>query len=92
MSLFIKSTVDELLTILAEDIVKKVNTAIKESGECSVVLSGGNSPKPLYDLLASYEYRSQVEWDNVYFFFADERFVPFNDPENNGAMIKKSFF
>ena len=92
MSLFIKSTVDELLTILAEDIVKKVNTAIKESGECSVVLSGGNSPKPLYDLLASYEYRSQVEWDNVYFFFADERFVPFNDPENNGAMVKKSFF
>ena len=92
MSLFIKKSVDELIKIMADDFVKKANAAIGESGECSVVLSGGSSPKPLYELLASYEYRSEVDWDQVYFFFADERCVPFNDPDNNGLMVKKALF
>ena len=92
MSLFIANTVDELIQIAADDFMRKVNAAIRENGECSVALSGGSSPKPLYRLLASHPYRSEINWDEISFFFADERCVPFSDPANNGAMIKETLF
>jgi 6-phosphogluconolactonase len=92
MSLFIYDSVDELIEKMAEDFTKKVNAAIDDSGECNLVLSGGNSPKRLYELLTSYPYKTEIDWDKIYFFFADERCVPFNDPANNGSMIKKALF
>ena len=92
MSLFIYDSVEELIEKMAEDFMKKVNAAISHAGDCNLVLSGGNSPKRLYDLLASYPYKSEIDWDKIYFFFADERCVPFNDPANNGLMIKKALF
>ena len=92
MSLFIYDSVDELVHNMADDFMKKVNSIIKESGECNLVLSGGNSPKRLYEMLASYPYKVEIDWDKIYFFFADERCVPFNDPANNGLMVKKALF
>ena len=92
MSLFIYESVDELIEKMADDFVKKVNSFISDTGECNLVLSGGSSPKRLYDLLVSYPYKSEVDWDKIFFFFADERCVPFNDPANNGLMVKKALF
>jgi 6-phosphogluconolactonase len=46
----------------------------------------------LYELLTSEPYRSEIDWSRVSFFFCDERCVPFNDPDNNGLMAKKSLF
>ncbi|HEU5165919.1 MAG TPA: 6-phosphogluconolactonase, partial [Chitinophagaceae bacterium] len=77
---------------LANYFVQTVNAAIKEKNECTVVLSGGNSPKKLYELLASPGYARQINWDKIYFFFGDERYVPFNDPGNNGNLVKKILF
>jgi 6-phosphogluconolactonase len=77
---------------LANYFVQTVNNAIKEKNECTVVLSGGNSPKKLYQLLASWGFANQIDWDKTYFFFGDERYVPFSSPENNGAMVKKFLF
>jgi 6-phosphogluconolactonase len=88
----IYKTTDETVKGLADYFVQTVNTSIKEKGRCAVVLPGGNSPKKLYELLASPDYSRQIDWDKVYFFFGDERYVPFNDPENNGNMVKKALF
>ena len=90
--LHIYKTADETIKGLADYFVQTVNTAIKEKGRCAVVLSGGNSPKKLYELLASSDYSGQIDWDKIYFFFGDERYVPFTDPENNGSMVKKTLF
>ena len=92
MELHIYKTADEVIEGLANYFVQTVNTAIKEKNECTVVLSGGNSPRKLYELLASPDYSEQIDWDKIYFFFGDERYVPFNDPENNGNMVKKVLF
>ena len=88
----IYKTTEETIKGLADYFVQTVNTAIKEKGSCTVVLSGGNSPKKLYELLASADYSQQIDWDKIYFFFGDERYVPFTDTENNGNMVKKSLF
>jgi 6-phosphogluconolactonase len=92
MELHIYKTTDETIKGLADYFVETVNTSIKEKGRCAVVLSGGNSPKKLYELLVSSDYGRQIDWDKIYFFFGDERYVPFNDPENNGNMVKKALF
>ena len=90
--LHIYKTADETIKALADYFVQIVNAAIKEKGRCTVVLSGGNSPKKLYELLASADYGRQIDWDKIYFFFGDERYVPFTDPANNGSMAKKTLF
>jgi len=92
MELHIYKTPEETMNGLANHFVNVVSTAIAEKNECSVVLSGGSSPKRLYELLARPPYNQLIDWDHIYFFFGDERYVPFTDPDNNGAMVKKILF
>jgi 6-phosphogluconolactonase len=92
MNVKINGSIDELITMIADDLTEKINDIISKNGQCRVVLSGGNSPRRLYELLASYPYRTAIDWDRIYFFFGDERCVPFEDPDNNGAMLKKMLF
>ena len=63
--LHIYKTADETIKRLAEYFVQTVNAAIKEKGRCTIVLSGGKSPKKLYELLASSDYGRQIDWDKI---------------------------
>jgi len=85
-------TVDNLLFSLADSFVEIGNEVIEDNGKYNVVLSGGNSPKKLYELLASPAYRNKLDWSKVYFFFGDERNVPADDPQNNALMAKQTLF
>ena len=62
--------------------------AIQQRGRFAVALSGGSTPKRLYELLAQDPYRDQVDWDYVHFFWGDERFVPFTNPASNYHMTE----
>ena len=92
MELHIYPTSDSAIKSLADFFVQIVHSAITEKGYAYVVLTGGNSPKKLYNLLASEEYKGQLEWSKVFFFFGDERYVPFVHDEHNGRMVKQLFF
>lgn len=92
MKLHVYDTEQEVIKGIADFFVKTVNHTIITKDECSVVLSGGNSPKKLYQLLTSEEYREQVDWSKISFFFGDERYVPFDDPGSNGLMAKQTLF
>lgn len=61
------------------------------SGRVAICLTGGSSPKQLYELLANEPHRSQIPWDRVHWFIGDERFVPANDSLNNMRMARQSF-
>jgi 6-phosphogluconolactonase len=91
MELNIFNTENEVLAALATHFVKIADEAIAARGKFSVALSGGNSPKKLYELLAS-AYHDKVEWEKVYFFFGDERNVPQTDKDSNYLMAKKALF
>jgi len=91
-SFHILQTVPELIRAIAGHFTTVGKKAITTSGEFNVALSGGNSPKKLYELLATSEYREELNWKKVNFFFGDERVVPANDPENNAYMVKKTLF
>jgi 6-phosphogluconolactonase len=67
----------------AEMFVNTSRTCIASQGKFSVALSGGSTPKKLYSLLGSAEYRPQVDWQRVHFFWVDERCVPKEHEESN---------
>ena len=91
MELNIFDTADEVLEALAEHFVKIANESISANGKFSIALSGGSSPKKLYELISS-SYHNYVEWDKVFFFFGDERNVPHTDKDSNYLMVKKALF
>ena len=66
---------------------EQAQSAIRQHGRFTVALSGGSTPKSLYGLLAK---NASLPWDNVFFFFGDERHVPPTDPESNYRMARES--
>jgi 6-phosphogluconolactonase len=89
MNVLIYKTKEELLKDLAEDIIKIGEKAITDNDRFNFVLTGGNSPKELYTLLAT-TYRDELDWTKVYFFIGDERNVPPGHESYNGLLAKKS--
>jgi 6-phosphogluconolactonase len=57
----------------------------------AIGLTGGSSPKELYQLLATDPYRSRIPWDRVHWFIGDERFIPADDPLNNMGTARRIF-
>jgi len=57
-------------------------------GPFRVSLSGGSTPKVLYELLASPEFRSRVPRPRVEWYWGDERFVPHDHPDSNYRMAR----
>ncbi len=92
MTLNIFNNPDEVVDGLAQYFVKIANESIAAHGKFSVALSGGSSPKKLYELLASTIYADSIDWTKVYFFFGDERNVPQTDKDSNYLMAKKALF
>jgi 6-phosphogluconolactonase len=57
----------------------------------AICLTGGSSPKQLYQLLATDAYRSRIPWERVHWFIGDERFVSAGDPLHNMAAARRIF-
>lgn len=81
--------VNELSLRAAEAAVTTINHAVSATGRCSVALSGGSTPRPLYRLLAS-RFREQISWAHVHMFWGDERYVPAGDAHSNFRMAKEA--
>ena len=92
MEIIIYKTEEELLSAFANYFINTAQNAIDEHGLFNVVLAGGNSPKKIYQLLASPLFSDQIDWSKLFFFFGDERYVPFNDLENNANMVQQTLF
>ncbi|HVW96076.1 MAG TPA: 6-phosphogluconolactonase [Mucilaginibacter sp.] len=84
-------TADDTLNALAEYFIIIGNEAIASKKKFSVALSGGSSPKKLYELLAT-SFHDKIDWEKVFFFFGDERYVPLDHPDSNYLMAKKALF
>jgi len=70
--------------------VAACHQAIMKQGKFSVALSGGNTPKRFYEILASPGFRKNIPWKKVFLFWSDERFVIHTSSDSNYNMAKKS--
>lgn len=66
-------------------IVERILTAINERQSCTIALSGGSTPQPLYAALAG----ADLPWQQIQIFWGDERYVPATDPDSNYGMTKR---
>jgi 6-phosphogluconolactonase len=75
----------------AERFVLLAAKAVEEHGVFSVALSGGSTPKALYQLMAADPaIRSKVQWSKVHMFFGDERHVPPDHNDSNFRMADEA--
>lgn len=80
------------LGLCVEQFVGLAGVAIRERGAFFVALSGGSTPKSLYELLSSKVHRNRVDWAKVHLFWSDERCVPPSDPTSNYRMAMDAGF
>jgi len=64
--------------------------ALAASRPFRVSLSGGSTPKTLYSLLASDDFRKRFPWERVSWYWGDERFVPYDHPDSNYRMTREA--
>jgi 6-phosphogluconolactonase len=66
------------------------SAALETNDTFRVSLSGGSTPKSLYQLLASNGFGSRFPWHRVSWYWGDERFVPYDHPDSNYGMTREA--
>jgi 6-phosphogluconolactonase len=80
------STADRLFQRVAKDFSKIANQSVLETGKFIVALSGGTTPKRLYEILGTTRFRQLIPWKQTYVIWSDERHVPRTSPQSNFKM------
>lgn len=83
------TTPQELFEAGAELVAHAAKEAVDERGRFALALSGGSTPRSLYNLLAT-NARNSLPWDKMFFFFGDERHVPPTDKDSNFKMANEA--
>ena len=86
----ISESAEALSRAAAGQFLRVTTAAVRARGRCSVALSGGSTPKSVYRVLAYEPYRSQVRWDQIEFFWGDERHVPPDHADSNYRMVDET--
>lgn len=81
---------ERLARAAAELFVSLCTPAIEVRGRFRVALSGGSTPRRVYELLATEEFSRRVDWKGVDFFWGDERYVAGEDRESNYRMTAEA--
>ncbi|MFI5380518.1 MAG: 6-phosphogluconolactonase [Tepidisphaerales bacterium] len=79
-----------LAQAVAEQIVESAELSIRLTGRFTIGVSGGQTPRALYELLAAEPYAARIDWTNVEVFFGDERCVPPDHPDSNFRMANEA--
>jgi 6-phosphogluconolactonase len=85
----ILTTPQELFAAAAEEVIRAGTEAVAQRGRFTIALSGGSTPKSLFNLLAT-NAKTALPWDRTFFFWGDERHVPPTDPESNYRMADET--
>ncbi len=85
--LIILDNAEKAVQFAVEHWIHSAQRAIQQRGRFAVALSGGSTPKAIYQQLAQCK---DVEWDKVFLFWSDERSVPPNHSDSNYHMAMES--
>ena len=75
----------DLSTVLSRKISADLESALQQAGHATLAVSGGSTPKPLFDALSQCE----LDWSKVYVTQVDERWVPEYHADSNAALIRE---
>lgn len=83
-------SLDEVSHEAARFVLLSAREAVLCTGRCTIALAGGSTPRRLYELMASDEYRGALPWEEIEWFWSDERCVPPTDPRSNFRMADEA--
>jgi 6-phosphogluconolactonase len=86
-SVEILPTPQALIQRSLELVLQQIDAAIAQRGVCTVVLSGGSTPQPLYQQLA----QQPLPWSKLHIFWGDERYVAADHPDSNQRMARQAW-
>jgi 6-phosphogluconolactonase len=75
--------------LAARRLAAEIRRVLRSRDHCSLALSGGETPRPVYQCLAA-ELPEGESWSRVEIYFADERCVPPDDPASNYRMASET--
>ena len=87
MSIEVLPNKESLVDRAHELMVEKIKSAIAQRDQCTIALSGGSTPKPLYEKLA----QESLPWEKIHIFWGDERYVPSDHPDSNEKMAREAW-
>lgn len=67
-------------------VLEKIEHTLQQQEQCTLVLSGGSTPKPLYEALAE----QSLPWEKIAIFWGDERYVSPDHPDSNQRMTRQA--
>lgn len=83
------TTPQDLFQAAAEELIHAAKESVTERGRFTIALSGGSTPRGLYTLIAA-NASGSLPWNQMFFFFSDERHVPPDNPDSNFRMANES--
>jgi len=83
------TTPQDLFQAAAEEVIRSATDAVAKRGRFTIALSGGSTPRNLYTLIAA-NASTTLPWNQMFFFWGDERHVPPDSPDSNYRMAKES--
>jgi 6-phosphogluconolactonase len=83
---------EELAARAANYFVDLTTSKLRKKDSFRVALSGGSTPLSMYSILVQEAVRDRVNWEKVFFFWGDERYVPHDHPESNYGSAHQALF
>ena len=87
--IYILGSADVFYKAIAAHLTGLINISLNGKDYFNLVLSGGDTPRELYRLLAT-EYRQRIPWPKIRLYWCDERLVAHDHPESNYRMVKET--
>jgi len=78
---------ESLSRAAAEGLAAQIQDVVARRGRCSFVLTGGRTPRRMYELLAE-RFGEAIPWAQVDLFWGDERYAPPDHPQSNFRMAR----
>lgn len=91
MSIIVFKSPSELAEATAEMVSGLLDAAAYKRGVAHLVLSGGGTPRPVYEQWANPPFTDDLPWEALHVWWADERCVPADDPESNYRLAAEAF-
>jgi 6-phosphogluconolactonase len=87
--ILVGADIDETVRIAAGQFTALARKLASEGKPFNAALSGGNTPRRLFQALAAEPFASLVPWSSVHFYWGDERNVPPGHPDSNYSMARE---
>ncbi len=88
--LHVLPTTEEAAQAKAQFVAALAKECSTRHGRFTIALSGGSTPRRLYEVLASPTYSKEIAWDEWQVFWSDERCVPGDDADSNYRMARET--